>query len=244
MKITKYILAFLILFSACFTGQEGDFFSFIGEEKSRIIKQADKSYSKFLKDNFDGSDDFERTLNFLTFFDTTTTFEDNWVVDLDEAGMIVSQYENSGLRKDFLLYGYEEYEAEYFAEFKFDSLLIDADEEEILYPPSWDSAQIKAEIQRDEEHARKLKQRSDSFPDFNVYGRYIYGLEKYYATDSVVNKYVSFKQMGGSGFLSTSILVGGLKRELEETGELTEGTRIIFLFELYFPILGEKIQLH
>lgn len=248
MKTTIQILALLILFTACQSVKEDNLHTFLGEEKAQVIERANNHYSEFLEQNFDGKNDLERTIGFLAYFDTTSDFKPNWTVDLKAARNLISSYENTSLRKDFERYGHEQLDSLFFYDSEQDSFSIAAfsqlemielelEEEEVIPVKGSDTTGMKAQL-RAMESAQQKRLGSSLF--YNLCGRYQFGLKKYFPDDSIVFNYISSKEVVGN--IPNYLLAGWLKKELEKHERLTEGTRLIILFELYLPYLRHELR--
>lgn len=244
MKRTTQILLFLFILTSCQSNKEDNFNTFIGSEKSQVIELSNDHFNNFLEVNFKGESDLERTIQFLDYIATSTDFRPNWKIDLTSAKDILEKYEVSGLRKDFELYGYEKPDSVFYYDMDMDtsSILdsstletidIELEEEEMIPISGRDSGEL---MRIEEEQKRKW----DSTLNFHIYGRYIFGLKKFYSKDSIVLGYINYRDFAYNAPLG--ILASGLKKELENRQELTEGTRLIILFEFYLPYLRNEIK--
>lgn len=249
LKRATQILTFLFVLTSCQVHNEDNFDRFIGQEKVQVIKQANSHFNDFLKRNFEGQTNLERTILFLTYLDTTSDFKPTWTLNLKSAKKIIYAYESSSLRNDFELYGYEEYDSIFAYDIDQDSsfisdtlpfgtLEIELEEEEFIPVAGSDTVGMKARLAEIE---RERQKRWDSTMHYNRFGRYQFGLKKYFQSDSFVCSYLKGMDAIG-GNISPAILAGGLKKELEFRQELTEGTRLIILFELYLPYLRKEIK--
>lgn len=197
MKRTTQILTLIIILTSCQTDKKDNFVTFIGQEKAQVIAKAITHFNDFLMENFEGKNDYEKTLNFLTYLDTTSKFKLNWTLDLNTAKDIISTYESSGLRNDFKLYGFEKYDSIFVYDIERDTfpitdtsyletIKIDLEEEELIPIDGSDTESIKARIA---EIDLESQRRWDSTLHYNIYGRYQFELKKYYRDDSTVYNY-------------------------------------------------------
>ena len=106
----------LTIFSSC---QESDhqiiepelkeFNNHLGHDKAAVLNKAVNSFENFLKNNFPDQDEQqERLLRFLQLISNDEWPNPNWKLQTEANKEILEEFETSGLRKEFRLYGYEE----------------------------------------------------------------------------------------------------------------------------------------
>lgn len=89
----------------------------LGIEKSRALDEAVDSFEDFLKVNFPNQKTYsERAFSFLLELDSACnnhgavySLDWSWTFDLKNSRRVVGLFENSGLRREIWLFGYEEY---------------------------------------------------------------------------------------------------------------------------------------
>jgi len=85
------------------------FNSILGNEKSMALNNAVASFDKFLERNFSAySNDQERMVEFLKLIKRGDLPDTNWVLDTKNNSKIIEEFESSGLRRSFRLFGYED----------------------------------------------------------------------------------------------------------------------------------------
>lgn len=219
-----------------------DFESFLGAEKAQVIEQGMEHFENFLKLNYPGCNDAKRVSQFLQAIDTPGDSLPNWSVHVESSLKLMESYENSGLRKDAELFGYEEYDSVFIydieskEEWVLDSLpvlTLELEEEPmVLLGDSTSIAEHDELLQRIEHES---EERWKASFHRNLRGRYHFLLMKFFADDPIVVDFTQAFEVQPN--LSTAIIAGGLDEAVGESGEYSEGVQLIILFELYMPYL-------
>jgi len=178
------------------------------------LNTAVESFDQFLKTNYPDLDNqSKRTKAFLEYLQANFEPDSTWNLPTKRNQQIISDFETSGLRKEIWVYGYEEYQPKYDIskilphEERDTSNIIDLGElddlfeEEILPISNIDSAEI---ARREEE----MEERIRNSLHFNIYGQYLYGLNKYNLNETTIQGYVDAKVIAGD--ISPVLIASGL----------------------------------
>lgn len=85
-----------------------EFNNHLGQDKAAPLKKAADSFDKFLKTNFpDQTDQQQRALRFIQLISKNEWPNQDWDLPTEMNKKILEEFETSGLRKEFRLYGYE-----------------------------------------------------------------------------------------------------------------------------------------
>jgi hypothetical protein len=176
----------------------GGFNQFLGKEKSEALDNAVSSFETFLKVNFPNQKTFEdQARAFLQYIRKYEDIDSTWVLDTNRKS-IYEKLESSGMRKEMIMYWSEikkrnggcyieeflsrDYDDEEFIEV--DSLF---DNPEIYLPE--ESLPITYKDSLENVKRAALEAERDSSIEFNIRGKFIYGLVKYSKKDTCIVKY-------------------------------------------------------
>jgi hypothetical protein len=155
---------------------------------------------------------------------------------------VIQKLEESGLRKEFWIYGYEEYTPFYYHQILIDSikktspdtsLAIDSNKLRELYNNS-DLEIIPIMNSTDSVEGMTYKEWSDSSLSFNRNGKFIYALEKFSNNDSTIIEYLDAKEAVGN--ISPSLISSGLLASISNPSE--PFVKKIILLEIYYWMIG------
>lgn len=231
----------------------------LGSKKSKALNEAVDSFEEFLKVNFPNQDTYsERAFSFLVELDSACnnhgvvySLDWSWTLDSKKNRRVVDLFENSGLRREIWLFGYEEYYP------KNDlSELLDTN---IFYssPDTFSPATIQSdsELMEEAEYFSKMQgynydtllksmkvkreRRKNSLYN-NEFGDYIYGLMKH-SKDSSWTKSFAMAQIQMA--VSPCALVPSLIDFNQTKVDLSDPfIKRIIVVELYFPIIYSNVQ--
>jgi len=180
------------------------FNDFIGYEKAVVLDSVVYSFELFLRDNFGEFDNPEKRIKkFLKYInDNDNQFNTNWILPIELNKKIIKSYENSGLRKEIRLRSNEKYNSNhdvsdmwcYFNK----SFCDTTDKDTVITEP------IEEEIIPITRNGEVLTLDQD-YLDFNIFGKYLYGLWKYNQDNKFINDYVQTKMIAGDISLSLTI---------------------------------------
>ena len=214
MKKIITIIISLFLSNLLVVGQTSEvknFDTFLGKEKTVALNQMNKSFESFLKTNFpDSKNENERIYLFLEGFKEWSNLEKDWIIDYENAIETLEQFENSGLRIEYWIYGYETYKPTYFI----DSTILPQEYTSEIDTISLGDFKIEKEIipitngNYDPELEEKLQKQRDSSQSLNLHGQFFYGLLKYGQNDTLIKEYT--EAIYAVGDISTSLKAGGL----------------------------------
>ena len=226
MKFNYVIIIGLLSISCSTWSQEKnnylkDFDDFLGQDKATALNSAVESFEQFLKTNYPDLDNqSKRTRAFLEYHQNNFEPDATWNLPTKRNQKIISDFEESGLRKEIWIYGYEEYEPKYdiyeilhpeeqdtsIIQDPGDFDLYDPYDEEILPLSNIESAEIAR-------HEKEMKDRIRNSLHFNSYGQYLYALTKYTLNDTTIQHYVEVKVLVGntpSGVIASGLLSQGI----------------------------------
>ena len=248
----KHIISiiFVLVCSTTFaqTNSQNDiqgFNDFLGPEKANAFNEAVNSFDNFLVINFkNDTTTAGRTNSFLTQLDLKYGADSTWKFETDQNIQILKDWENSGLRKELWIYGYEQSNIE-FDRYEFeDNVSIEGNStyeigelnldliEEVIIPISGIDS---AEAERQEKELEDLYWNSQHR---NIRGEFFYGLDNYASEDSFIIGYLDALDSGGdiSSFL---ILDAVLSSNLDYEDPFIK--RII-VFEFYYWLMIDDIK--
>ena len=206
-------LLIIILFYGCQTtsldtndNNFKGFNDFLGQEKANALDQVVNSFDTFLATNFpDKETQGERTLAFLQKLSITFTPDTSWIFDTKKNIKIIKKLESSGIRKEILLYEYEDYIQKYFISNLYlkkgedsmtEALMVEEEIiEEIVLNIGLDTTGEAERRRRDKE----MEEKYDSALWFNVFGQFLYGLARFTQKDSLIQGYVQDRICMGRG---------------------------------------------
>ncbi len=121
MRILYPIILVIVLVGCSTTEQKSqgdklrDFNETLGDQKAQALNEAVDLFEEFLRLNFPNGKSFEdRTLTFLKELDTScikgsaSAIDSSWLLETERNRKVYELFENSGLRREIWLYGYEE----------------------------------------------------------------------------------------------------------------------------------------
>lgn len=247
--MNKVIFSFIIL--ACSSNllfsQKSDledFETFLGKEKSAALNQMNNSFEDFLKSNFpDIKNENDRIYLFLEGFKDWSNLEKDWIIDYENAKETLEQFENSGLRIEHWIYGYETYEPTYLID---NSILTQEDTSKLKTVSLEDLniEDIEEEIipitNRDynPELEEKLQRQRDSSQSLNLNGRFFYGLLEYGQNDSLIRGYT--EAIYAAGDISVSLKAGGLT--VENLDLSTPLRKRLIVMDFYYHFLKWNLE--
>lgn len=185
------------------------FEAFIGEKKSSALNALLRSFDDFLQLNYPklGAGN-PRIQQFLLDYDKANRYYPDslpaWKFDHKDISITLKRFEESRLRREVCIYGYEEPETYYpldrfysdwESEVELDSLgtlIIDDIEEEVIpiWPKGMDSLQRKQLLEESEK-------RLDSILFTNINGQFLYGLAKFSPNDTTIQYLLEATNMIG-----------------------------------------------
>jgi hypothetical protein len=211
----KHIIIILSILTLCCCRTTNDnnidykleqFNEFLGQEKANALDQAVKSFEDFLIVNYsDQNTRDKRIRSFLKQLSINPAPDSSWVFDTQRNKAIIQMLETSGMRREILLYGYENYTPQYLInEFQlgenkdsielFDVITIAIDESEFIPIIDVDSTERARIEKRSRETEREMQNLRDSALWHNPFGQFLYGLNKYGYEDTLVNAYTQARE--------------------------------------------------
>lgn len=191
-----YLIILIFFYSQCAYSQQAErevFDTVLGKEKAAAYSMLEKSFDDFLQSNYQNENTVSERLNsYLTDIKDQNI---NWKFGDSLSKSTLVQLEESGLRKDILLYESEHYEERFDFEnyLKSDSSTVlidiatfDNDFEDIIETPA-KSEQEEQQFEKDEKERQKIR---DKFPQPNKNGRFYYALAKSQSKDEDIDAYV------------------------------------------------------
>lgn len=259
MRTLSLVILTISVIGCSTTGQKSqenrlmDFNSTLGEQKAAALDEAIDSFDEFLQVNFPNEKTYQdRAFSFLLELDSACkdgialALDTSWSLNPENHQRVFDLFENSGLRREIWLFGYEEYYP------KNDlSELLDSN---IFYssPDTFSPATIQSDSQLMEEAAYFSKREGYNYDTLlkslkfkrersinslynNQFGDYIYGLIKH-SGDSSWTKGFAMEQMQMS--VSPCVLVPSLIEFNETKVDLSDPfIKCIVAIELYVPMI-------
>jgi hypothetical protein len=140
---------------------------FLREEQAHVLDKATVSFDNFLETNFSSEETQQKRAEaFLELIANDTWPEDGWALQTEKNSEILSEFERSGLRKEFRLFKYEE----------------DLNSEEEI-----------AITQRTRDEYDSV---NDSLAFFNHQGKFLQGLAEDGTHDILISNYVEARKVG------------------------------------------------
>lgn len=241
LTLLTTILSITFLF-----GQKSDlaeFESFLGKEKSAVLNQMNKSFEFFLKSNFpDIKDENERIYQFLEGFKDWSNLEKDWEINFQNARKTLNQFENSGLRIDYWIHGYETYKLTY----QIDSFILPQEDTsslptisskelyledtELFFEDIDDEIIPKVKNNYDPEIEKRLQRQRDSLQSINIEGKLFYGLLKYGQNDSLIKSHLEAIYFFGDGLYTPMEAIGIADQNLDLSTPLRKRLIVLDFF--------------
>lgn len=196
MKLYLFLLIFTYSQSAFSQHVDREVFdATLGEEKAQAYTELEKSFEEFLNLNYPHQNSLSRRIHgYLTDVQNQNF---NWIYDESLSVVTLTHLENSGLRKDILIYKNETYSERFdFSNYLHENGLnpeidsfdeIDDDFEEIVEIPLPTRKEDK-QLKKEEIKRQKIR---DKFPIPNKNGRFYYALAKAQSNNEDIRAYVS-----------------------------------------------------
>jgi len=242
----KFTILLLIFISITSKSQDYNtriykFNHFLGYEKSNVLDSAVYSMDLFLKNNFNNyKNQKKRIKEFLKYInDNGLIIDSNWTFTSDLNKRILTNYETSGLRKEIYIKNNEEYNSEYnmndMWKFYYDELY------DTINVDTVSQVQIKEEIIPITRNGEiyEPEPNIESF-DFNIYGKYLYGLWKYNQEDKYIIDYVHVKILAGD--ISLNLMINSFLQFLKPKDYLNPFIKRIIAIELYLYLIKNEIE--
>lgn len=224
-----------------------DFNELLGAEKAQAMNMALNSFETFLEVNYpDLESQSERIKLFLKQLENDYSLDSSWVFATSENKEIMEVWENSGLRKEVWLYGYEQ--DDYEPTHNIRELLPPDD---FYIPYESESIQDIGDLELDliEDSVVPIteldsiweadREKWRNYLVSNPYGDFLYGLAKYGADDKLVNGYVEIQiQMS----VSPPVLISALLDIDNDVNFNNPFIERIILVEIYYPLMYQDIN--
>jgi hypothetical protein len=256
MKKILTIILTIVIFCCCQNKKNEEFIQFrifLGKQESKALDNLVKSYEIFLSKNMIGDTEGEKTHNFLNYF----VFEENintlpnWIYETKKNREIIHQMDISGIRQEIYLYNNENYKLKFdikeFIPIEKDTFVSSITEEdwkklleeetEINFPDSISKKIIeeRIEVERIENEIAFA-----SHPYFNIEGKFLYGLAKHNAGDSLVFNYAKSKYKVddiANIVIASFLLENSTNKEFEK-----KMRKYIIVADLYMPLVIQNLK--
>jgi hypothetical protein len=250
MKISIYIITIVLFFSFSLNAQENNenriksFNNFLGKEKSEAMNDAIQSFDRFLELNYKKEKkNSKRIVLFLKELLPQAKFNSTKIFSTSENKKILQKWEKSGLRKEIWLYmnEIEKYSPnksnnilELYPYQKPDSIYtLDLTEllplEEELTIINTDSIEFTK--------SEKTIEEKTNYLTTNIFGDYLYGLNKFTDKNSLIQKYVETRVKAGD--ITPFIFIPNL---LEKNTDFNNPfIKRMILVEFYFKIMKDNV---
>lgn len=253
-KVFFIIACIVFALSSCNQNAESDaindFDESLGKEKAEALNLALNSFETFLEVNYpDQESQSQRIKLFLEQLETDYEIDSSWVFATSENKEIMEAWENSGLRKEVWLYGYEE--EGYIPKYDIHELLPPDD---FYTPNESDSIQDIGELEIDliedsllpitelDKYELDIIEREEKMRNWlfsNSEGDFLYALAKYGADDKLVNGYVEIHiQMS----ISPGIIISALLDIDNDVNFNNPFIERIILVEIYYPLMHQDVD--
>lgn len=243
--LSIFFVAILNLSAICQQNDLVGFEKFLGDEKIEALNMLETSFDEFLESNFSNLPTQDKKIkHLLKVVKETGDLDTNWKFNSTFNIQVIQKLEESGLRKEFWIYGYEEYTPFYYHQFLIDSIKKENPDTSLTL----DSLQFNKIYEFDEEiemignpdsvDGMSYQEWSDSLLDFNWRGQFIFAIDKFSKNDSVIMEYLDAKEAAGN--ISPSLIASGL---LYRNSNLDEAfAKRIILMELYYFMIEWDIE--
>jgi hypothetical protein len=253
-KILTFILT-IVIFCCCQNKKNDElnqFRKFLGKQESKAFDNLVKSYEIFLSKNMIGDTEGEKTYNFLNYFisEENINTKPNWIYETKKNREIIHQMDISGIRQEIYLYQNEKYKLKFdikeFIPIEKDTFGIITEEdwkkliEEEIEIDLLDSISKKLIEERIEINRIENEKAFASHPYFNIEGKFLYGLAKHNAGDSIVFNYAKSKYKVGdiaNIVIASFLLENNTKKEFEK-----KMRKYIIVADLYMPLVIQNLK--
>ncbi len=244
MKKVIFILFSILSLPFVSEGQQNDLNSFeelLGSQKIEALNMLEKSFDEFLETNFSEDQTFDGKIrSLLQLLTDTENINQELQFNKSLNKSIVNKFESSGLRKEFWIYGYEEYIPFYYHELLADSIMKEKPDINIKI----DTITLQEMYLNDEEIIPILEQSDsvegmtykewlDSSLTFNMAGKFIYAIDRYSINDSTIDGYVDAKMSVWN--ISPVLIASGLQSNKSDLNE--PFVKRIIMIEIYYGML-------
>ena len=188
-------------------------------QKANDLIKAIESFDNFLNVNF--SDSMTTNNKIIQFLEhelrNINSNNDNWILDIKKNQELIDQFEKSGLRKDFWLYGYEKAE-------------LNKNDDEII-PIICDSASI---VEQREDSVKFLNMRWQS-----AESQIVYALQEMNTKDTVILSYIDARRIAGN--ISYGLLLNGLLTVSDTYNYNNILMKIVLVNEIYSGMIYSSV---
>ena len=246
MKRWFKIFMFLLFASGCQMQVKSPFETYLGPAKGSVLRDAKNQFCQFLDQNFAGENRTDQTIQFLNYVHADTVCTNLIRFNAANANTLLTNYESTRLRHDFMLLGLEAYDSL----FKYDlatgqqsvahtstleSLELELADE--AQDQAWDSTYISWL----EERIAEFEREAATHYHPNKFGRYQFGLKKFYGQDQFVKAYLQAYEHEVVELPSAEVTSNFV--EALEGGEMTEGAMLVIIFEVFLPYLHTELNI-
>ena len=192
------------------------------DSQAFVLEEIIQSFNEFLITNYPQQETvgakIEAYLLSLGNYNSLMLFDTNWIFDTNKNIAILKHFEDSGLRKEFYLWGYEYKENPY--KNNYEIWLLDSNSKEIPRPPFGDQQQ----------YLLKQVQEFDSTYSIKTNGKFVNTTKKV-LNDPDLNNY--FNVFSAENNMSPVILIEGLPQVLSNE-EISNPIVQLLLFREFF----------
>lgn len=211
-----FFLILVISQFSCYAEKNIDeFYNYLGNKQSKVLQETIDYFNQFLNDNFKNEKNKEdKIYKFLEYFrDHEMHPNDNWIYDNDRCKLLIEKFEKSGLRKEFLIYGYEIYQIDstlikYYDNYRDSIWPMDTskmiEQEEIVFD---DLIKIRSDsminTQRIKDSLKYINNKTTT-----PYSKIIVGIDKFKTGDTLIYNYTNSILIAGD--ITNGLLIDGL----------------------------------